>query len=110
MYKRIGFVMQENMLFNSTIRDNLLYGKENSTDKELIKACKKAYIHEYIDTSPDKLNTTIGEKGIKLSGGQRQRIILARQFLRNVAIFLFDKATSALDQYSENIVYNAIQI
>lgn len=109
MYKRIGFVMQENTLFNSTIRDNLLYGKENATDDELIEACKKAFIYEYIDTLPDKLDTLIGEKGIKLSGGQRQRIILARQFLRNVDIFIFDEATSALDQYSENIVYDAIR-
>ncbi|MCX7748161.1 MAG: ABC transporter ATP-binding protein/permease [Clostridia bacterium] len=109
MHSRIGFVMQENMLFNTTIRENLLYGKNDATDEEFFEACKKAYIYDFIVNLPNGLDTIIGEKGIKLSGGQRQRIVLARLFLRDVDIFIFDEATNALDQYSENIVHNAIR-
>ena len=101
--------MQENMLFNSTIRENLLYGKNNANDDELLEACKKAYIYDFITGLQDGLDTVIGEHGIKLSGGQRQRIVLARLFLRDVDIFIFDEATNALDQYSENIVHDAIR-
>lgn len=109
MYRRIGFVMQENMLFNMTIRENLLYGKNDASDEELYNACKKANIYDFIKSQKDGLDTDIGEKGIKLSGGQRQRIVLARLFLRDVDIFIFDEATSALDQYSENIIQDAIR-
>ncbi len=109
VHKFVGFVMQENMLFNASIRDNLLYGKPNATDEELIDACRKAFIYSFIETLPDGIDTIIGEQGIKLSGGQRQRIVLARQFLRDVDIYIFDEATNALDQYSENIVHDAIQ-
>lgn len=109
MHARFGFVMQENMLFNTSIRDNLLYGRNDAADNELYEACKKAYIYDFILGLPDGLDTVIGEKGIKLSGGQRQRIVLARLFLRNVDIFIFDEATSALDQYSENIIYDAVR-
>lgn len=108
VHKRIGFVMQENMLFNTTIADNLRYGKSNATFEELNEACKQAYIHDFISRLPDGLHTVIGERGIKLSGGQRQRLILARLFLREVDIFIFDEATSALDQYSESIVHDTI--
>ena len=109
MHKRIGYVMQENLLFNTTIRENLMYGKSDATEDDLKESCKKAYIYEFIETLPDKFETIIGERGIKLSGGQRQRIVLARLFLRDVDIFIFDEATSALDQYSENIVHDAIR-
>ncbi|GHV12996.1 ABC transporter ATP-binding protein [Clostridia bacterium] len=109
MHGRIGFVMQENMLFNATIRENLLYGKDGAEETELRNACQKAFILDFIDTLPNGFDTVIGEKGIKLSGGQRQRIVLARLFLRDVSIFIFDEATSALDQYSENIVHDAIR-
>lgn len=109
MHKRIGYVMQENLLFNTTIRENLIYGKSNATEDDMLEACKKAYIYDFIESLPDKLDTIIGERGIKLSGGQRQRIVLARLFLRDVDIFIFDEATNALDQYSENIVHDAIR-
>ena len=109
MHKRIGFVMQESMLFNTSIKENLLYGKSNATENELRIACEKAYILDFIDSMPDAFNTIIGERGIKLSGGQQQRIVLARLFLRDVDIFIFDEATNALDQYSENIVHDAIR-
>lgn len=109
MYGRIGYIMQENILFHTTIRENLLFGKEDASEEELLKACRKACIDEFITGLPEGLDTMIGEKGIKLSGGQRQRIVLARMFLQNIDIFIFDEATSALDQYSENIVQDAIR-
>ena len=109
MLKRFGYIMQENLLFNTTIRENLAYGKSDATEDEMWEACRKAYIHDFIESLPSKLDTVIGERGIKLSGGQRQRIVLSRLFLRDVDIFIFDEATNALDQYSENIVHDAIR-
>lgn len=108
MHKKIGFVMQENILFHASIKDNLLYAKGDATEEELIRVCKMACIYDFIETLPDGWNTMIGEKGIKLSGGQRQRLVLARLFLRDVDVFIFDEATSALDQLSESIVHDAI--
>jgi len=108
MYRRIGYVMQENTLFNTSIRDNLCYGKSNATDAELESACRKAFILDFINELPDGFDTIIGERGIKLSGGQVQRIVLARLFLRDIDVFIFDEATSALDQYSESIIHDAI--
>lgn len=108
MCKRIGFVMQENVLLHTTIKENLLYGKRGATEEELLEACMKACIYDFIVGLPEGLNTIIGEKGIKLSGGQRQRIVLARMFLQDIDVFIFDEATSALDQYSESIVHDAI--
>ena len=109
MHGRIGFIMQESMLFNASIRENLRYGKEDATDEEMEAACRKAFIYDFIRGLEDGLDTVIGERGVRLSGGQRQRIVLARLFLRNVDVFVFDEATSALDQYSESVVYDAIR-
>ncbi|KYH33963.1 putative multidrug export ATP-binding/permease protein [Clostridium tepidiprofundi DSM 19306] len=109
VHEKMGFVMQENLLFNASIKENLFYAKKDATLEEMEEACKKAYIYEFIRGLPDKFDTVIGEKGIKLSGGQRQRIVLARLFLKNVDVFIFDEATSALDQYSENIIHSAIE-
>ena len=89
-------------------KENLLYGKSDATEEELIDVCRKANIYDYIKELPDGFDTIIGEKGLKLSGGQRQRIILARLFLKDVDIFIFDEATSALDQQNESIIYDAI--
>lgn len=108
MHKKMGFVMQENILFHTSIKDNLLYAKSDATEEELIKVCKMACIYDFIKELPKGWDTVIGEKGIKLSGGQRQRIVLARLFLQDVDIFIFDEATSALDQMSESIVHDAI--
>jgi ABC-type multidrug transport system fused ATPase/permease subunit len=108
LYERIGFIAQENTLFNATIRENLMYGKEGAAGDELESACRKACIWDFIRDLPDGLDTVIGEKGIKLSGGQKQRLVLARQFLRDADIFIFDEATSALDQYSESIINDAL--
>jgi len=101
--------MQENILFNSTIKENLFYAKTDASNSELETACQKAFIWDFITTLPDGMETVIGERGIKLSGGQKQRLILARQFLRGTNdIFILDEATSALDQYSESIIQDAI--
>jgi len=108
LYQYFGFVMQENALFNASIRENLLYAKTKATDLELEEACRKAFIWDFIQTLPEGLGMIIGERGIKLSGGQKQRIVLARLFLRNVEVLIFDEATSALDQYSESFVHDAI--
>lgn len=109
VHKRIGFVLQDNMLFNTSIKENLKYGKENATEYEMVQACKKAYIYDFIQKLPKGLDTVIGEDGVKLSGGQKQRIVLARLFLKDVDIFIFDEATSALDQHAESIIHDAIQ-
>lgn len=108
LYSRIGYVTQENILFNTSIKDNLLFGKSNATDDEIITACKKACIYEFIKSISHSFDTIIGEKGIKLSGGQRQRIVLARQFLRDVDVLIFDEATSSLDQNTESSIQKAI--
>lgn len=109
LHRKIGFVMQENRLFNTTIHENLLYGNEHATSEEMIRACQKANIDSFIEELPDGYETVIGERGIKLSGGQKQRLVLARLFLRDVDMFIFDEATSALDQNSESIVQQAVE-
>jgi ATP-binding cassette subfamily B protein/subfamily B ATP-binding cassette protein MsbA len=108
LHRRIGFIMQENTLFNATIHENLMYSKKDASSDELESACRKACIWDFIQSLPEGLDTVIGEKGIKLSGGQKQRLVLARQFLRDVEIFIFDEATNALDQYSESIINDAL--
>lgn len=108
LHRKVGFVLQENILFNTTIHENLLYGNENATRQEMEEACRKAYIDEFVKSLPDGYDTVIGEKGIKLSGGQKQRLVLARLFLRDVDMFIFDEATSALDQNTESMVQQAM--
>ena len=93
-----------------SIRDNILYGKPESTNNEVIEAAKAAAAHDFINELPDKYNTVVGEKGYSLSGGQKQRISIARAFLKNAPILLLDEATSSLDTESEHLVQNAISI
>ena len=93
-----------------SIRDNILYGKPDSTNNEVIEAAKAAAAHDFINELPDKYNTVVGEKGYSLSGGQKQRISIARAFLKNAPILLLDEATSSLDTESEYLVQNAISI
>lgn len=109
VHKKVGFVLQENMLFNTSIRENLLYGDEKATETDMEEACRRAVIDGFINGLPDRYETVIGERGIKLSGGQKQRLVLARLFLRDVDMFIFDEATSALDQRAENEVQQAIK-
>ncbi|MCC6584294.1 MAG: ATP-binding cassette domain-containing protein [Chitinophagales bacterium] len=104
----MAIVPQEVMLFGGTIKENILYGKLEATDEELLNAAKKANAWEFISKFPDGLNTIVGERGIKLSGGQRQRIAIARAILKDPAILLLDEATSALDAESEKLVQAAL--
>ena len=104
----IGIVTQDTYLFNGTIRDNLLYAKPDATDEELIEACRKANIYDFIEAQPDGMNTIVGNRGLKLSGGEKQRISIARVLLKNPALMIFDEATSALDSISEQKIQDAI--
>lgn len=104
----IAFVPQEVILFGGTIKENILYGKENASDAEIIDAAKQSNSWEFIQKFPEGLDTLIGERGVKLSGGQRQRIAIARAILKNPSILLLDEATSALDTESEKVVQDAL--
>jgi ATP-binding cassette, subfamily B, bacterial len=97
----MAVVFQENMLFNMSIRENIRLGKEGATDQEVVQAARKAEIHRYIMSLPQKYDTPVGERGDTLSGGQRQRIAIARAIVRNPSVLLLDEATSALDQTTE---------
>ena len=105
---QIGVVTQETYLFNGTIKDNLLYAKSNATDDEIITACKKANIYDFIMRQPDGFNTIVGNRGLKLSGGEKQRLSIALVLLKDPKIFIFDEATSSLDSISEELIQSAI--
>lgn len=104
----IGVVPQNGLVFNGTIKDNITYGCEDISYSDIWEAIEKANLTEFISSLPDKLDTTIGENGMKLSGGQRQRITIARAFIRKPQLLIFDEATSALDNKSEAEVQKAI--
>jgi ATP-binding cassette subfamily B protein len=99
--RSMAVVFQENMLFNMSIRENIRLGKEGATDEEVEQAARKAEIHRYIMSLPQKYDTSVGERGDTLSGGQRQRVAIARAIIRNPSVLLLDEATSALDQTTE---------
>jgi ATP-binding cassette, subfamily B, bacterial len=99
--RSMAVVFQENMLFNMSIRENIRLGKEGASDAEVEDAARKAEIHRYIMSLPQKYDTPVGERGDTLSGGQRQRIAIARAIIRNPSVLLLDEATSALDQTTE---------
>ena len=106
----IGVVTQETYLFNGTIKDNLLYAKEDATDEELISACKNANIHDFIASQPDGYDTMVGNRGLKLSGGEKQRLSIARVILKDPKILILDEATSALDSISETAIQDALEL
>lgn len=106
--EQIGIVPQETILFNGTVYDNILYGRLDASEAEVIAAAKAANAHEFIEKLPDQYNTSIGERGATLSGGQRQRIAIARAILKNPRILILDEATSALDTESEKLVQQAL--
>ena len=106
--KNISIITQNPYVFNLSIKDNLKIVKPNLTNAEMIEACKKASLDEFINSLPDKYNTIIGEGGVTLSGGQRQTLAIARAFLKEAEIILFDEATSALDNETQENISNAI--
>lgn len=106
--ENVGIVSQETYLFNGTIRDNLLYAKPDATEAELIEACKKANIYDFIEKQEKGLDAVVGNRGLKLSGGEKQRISIARVLLKNPALLIFDEATSSLDSISESKIQEAI--
>lgn len=107
--QQIGLVPQETMLFNATVRENILYGRLDATDDEIVRAAKAANAHEFISRLPDGYDTIVGDRGNALSGGQRQRIAIARAILKDPRILILDEATSALDTESEKIVQAALE-
>lgn len=106
--QHIGIVSQEALLFGGTIRENILYGRLDATEAEVIEAAKAANAHDFIMELPDKYETIVGERGVRLSGGQRQRVTIARALLKNPRILLLDEATSSLDSESEHLVQEAL--
>mgnify|MGYP001775809321 FL=1 len=106
--RNVACVFQDNFLFAGTIRQNILFGKEDATDEEIAHAVKSAYLEEFISGLPDGLDTQIGERGVTLSGGQKQRIAIARAIIRNAPLVILDEATSALDNRSEKVVQQAL--
>lgn len=107
--RNIGVVQQDVYLFAGAVADNIRYGKLNATDEEIVTAAKKASAHEFILSLPDGYNTDIGQRGVKLSGGQKQRLSIARVFLKDPPILIFDEATSSLDNESERAVQESLE-
>lgn len=104
----LGIVMQDNILFSDSIRENILLAKPEATDEEVLLAAQRANAHEFIMNLEEGYDTTVGERGVKLSGGQKQRIAIARVFLKNPPILILDEATSALDLESESIIQDTL--
>ena len=106
--QNIGIVQQDVFLFVGTIRENIMYGRPEATEEEMMEAARRANIHDYIMTLPEGYDTEIGERGVKLSGGQKQRLSIARVFLKDPAILILDEATSALDNTTEVLIQQAL--
>ena len=106
--RNIGIVQQDIYLFNASMRDNILYGRLDATEEEVIEAAKRANIHDYIMSLEEGYDTVVGERGVRLSGGQKQRLCIARVFLKNPPILILDEATSALDNTTEILIQQAL--
>ena len=105
---QLGVVLQDDFLFEGTIRDNILFPRPNATEEQVLQAVNAAYVNEFTDRFDDGLDTMIGERGVKLSGGQRQRIAIARAVLANPRILILDEATSNLDTESESLIQKSL--
>lgn len=105
----IGIVQQDVYLFAGTVMENIRYGRAGATDDEIMQAAKAANAHDFIMELPEQYNTNIGQRGVKLSGGQKQRLSIARVFLKNPPILIFDEATSSLDNESEKVVQDSLE-
>ncbi len=107
--RHVAVVLQDTFLFNATVRENLLYGKPDASEEEMIAAARAAYAHEFIMELPHGYDTEIGERGVKLSGGQRQRLALARAILADPRILILDEATSSVDAEAEYLIQQALE-
>ena len=105
---QIGLVAQEATLFGGTVRENILYGRLDATEDEMVTAAVAANAHDFISVLPDGYDTVVGDRGMRLSGGQRQRVAIARAILKDPPILLLDEATSSLDNESERLVQEAL--
>jgi ATP-binding cassette subfamily B protein len=108
--RNVGVVQQDVYLFAGTVFENIRYGKPNASQAEIIEAAKKANAHNFIMALPDGYDTDIGQRGVKLSGGQKQRLSIARVFLKNPPVLIFDEATSSLDNESEKVVQDSLEV
>ncbi len=106
--RNIGMIPQDSNLFNRTIKENIAYGKDDTSDEEIVEAAKRAHVDEFVTDLAEGYDTVIGERGTKISGGQRQRISIARAILKNAPILILDEATSALDSVTERMIQDSL--
>jgi ABC-type multidrug transport system fused ATPase/permease subunit len=106
--EQVSVVLQEPLLFSTTIAENIRYGRLDATDEEVIASAKAANAHDFIMRLPEQYNTMLGERGARLSGGERQRISVARAFLRNAPILILDEPTSSIDSRTEGVILDAL--
>jgi ATP-binding cassette subfamily B protein len=107
--EQISMIPQEPVLFHRSIMENIRYGKEHASEREVMAAARQAHCHAFIENLPQQYDTLVGERGIKLSGGQRQRITIARAFLANAPILILDEATASLDSMTEQLIQDSLQ-